>query len=400
MGAILQLLSTARGLKATDDRDRIYALLGVSDEGLYPAAPSTELRSASKQNAKIVQSAAAWILRKALFTTNMQHPALVPNYQKDLQQVYQEFVRWSVWRAPRVLNVLGHVLHGEDPSNPTSSWPSWVPRYHEPTNIFEFQVDRLRAGIVQPDPLLAATLWDTPYHPDDIDFMEVKEPEVLQLDGFLIDTVQQTSNVLDGAVDASIDEAWTTLFSTPLFPRPTGDYLFVPSRIDVAFFQSLVAGGVPNLFCSIDGATGSIPDTSLELVRQAHYVANVDTLAWLRQTRNCDPNDYPDLKPPSDAKTSKGDLKRQEMMRFETCTNRRIYKTSTGMIGVGPRFLQPGDFVVALFGGKLPFILRPHGNDWWLIGETYLHNDDVLLGVEATNAKLHAQDRVKLYRLV
>lgn len=54
-------------------------------------------------------------------------------------------------------------------------------------------------------------------------------------------------------------------------------------------------------------------------------------------------------------------------------TNRRIARTMNGYAGLVPRIAQEGDYVVLLKGGKLPFILRPRGKEWELIGDAYVH---------------------------
>lgn len=40
---------------------------------------------------------------------------------------------------------------------------------------------------------------------------------------------------------------------------------------------------------------------------------------------------------------------------------------------LGPDVMEPGDVVVVLYGGKVPFVLRPEGNWWKLLGECYIH---------------------------
>jgi hypothetical protein len=59
------------------------------------------------------------------------------------------------------------------------------------------------------------------------------------------------------------------------------------------------------------------------------------------------------------------------LMRMHT---RRVFMTSTGFVGVGPLDMQPGDEVCILLGGKVPYLLRPQGNEsYTLVGEAYVH---------------------------
>jgi hypothetical protein len=52
---------------------------------------------------------------------------------------------------------------------------------------------------------------------------------------------------------------------------------------------------------------------------------------------------------------------------------RCFFETDEGLLGVGPDFMQPGDHVVILFGGKMPFVLRPVGKLWRLVGACYVY---------------------------
>jgi Heterokaryon incompatibility protein (HET) len=61
----------------------------------------------------------------------------------------------------------------------------------------------------------------------------------------------------------------------------------------------------------------------------------------------------------------------------------RLYTTSRGYIGLGPLSMEPGDQVCFLYDSTVPFILRPDtvAQQYTLIGETYLHgfmNGEVL----------------------
>jgi hypothetical protein len=52
---------------------------------------------------------------------------------------------------------------------------------------------------------------------------------------------------------------------------------------------------------------------------------------------------------------------------------RRFFITEKGYIGMGPDSLQLGDRVCILYGGKVPFILRPEDDHYLLVGESYTH---------------------------
>ena len=55
------------------------------------------------------------------------------------------------------------------------------------------------------------------------------------------------------------------------------------------------------------------------------------------------------------------------------CTNRRLFYTSGGFIGLGPSNIRANDVVAVLFGGHTPFLLRPRTGCYQLIGEAYVY---------------------------
>jgi hypothetical protein len=57
---------------------------------------------------------------------------------------------------------------------------------------------------------------------------------------------------------------------------------------------------------------------------------------------------------------------------WSKATNRRFYVTSTGMIGMGPSAAHVADHVCLLYGSEVPFLLRPSGHYFELIGDTYV----------------------------
>ncbi|OTB05566.1 hypothetical protein M426DRAFT_319828 [Hypoxylon sp. CI-4A] len=54
--------------------------------------------------------------------------------------------------------------------------------------------------------------------------------------------------------------------------------------------------------------------------------------------------------------------------------NRRFARTRKGYYVLGPAVMEEGDIVCVLFGGKMPFCLRPVGEQrYLLVGECYVH---------------------------
>ncbi|KAJ3548806.1 hypothetical protein NM208_g819 [Fusarium decemcellulare] len=58
---------------------------------------------------------------------------------------------------------------------------------------------------------------------------------------------------------------------------------------------------------------------------------------------------------------------------LHSLSHRRGFVTKNGWMGLGPRVAQPGDIVAILFGGKVPYILRPVDDHYLFVGECYVH---------------------------
>ena len=56
-------------------------------------------------------------------------------------------------------------------------------------------------------------------------------------------------------------------------------------------------------------------------------------------------------------------------------SNRRMFKTRGGYVGIGPKAMENGDKIALCKGGKVPFIIRPNGHvhEYHLIGDCYIH---------------------------
>lgn len=53
--------------------------------------------------------------------------------------------------------------------------------------------------------------------------------------------------------------------------------------------------------------------------------------------------------------------------------HRRMIRTKKGYFALAPRFTKPGDWIGVFKGGKLPLIIRKDGEQYVLVGESYVH---------------------------
>ncbi|KAI1847110.1 hypothetical protein JX266_006985 [Neoarthrinium moseri] len=54
------------------------------------------------------------------------------------------------------------------------------------------------------------------------------------------------------------------------------------------------------------------------------------------------------------------------------CFHRSFYVTSTGRMGLGPSDTRVGDIVCVIPGGDVPYVIRQNGSQWCLVGESYV----------------------------
>lgn len=59
---------------------------------------------------------------------------------------------------------------------------------------------------------------------------------------------------------------------------------------------------------------------------------------------------------------------------------RRLFLTAAGRIGIGPMVCKLGDVVSLIYGGRMPFILRPTGDHYRLVGDSYIRDAELMWG--------------------
>lgn len=140
MGPLLSVLGMARDMAASDDRDKIFSLLGICDEGLRPVLASTQVAGAAN-NGWFLETMQRGITRlddyanRGIPGKNSGRPrALIPDYTRDTVSVYCDLARFLVQQTPRMLDALNHAQHRGDPEQ--GPFSSWVPKWFEPNSTF------------------------------------------------------------------------------------------------------------------------------------------------------------------------------------------------------------------------------------------------------------------------
>ncbi|RYP20409.1 hypothetical protein DL765_002785 [Monosporascus sp. GIB2] len=328
-------LHRARGLNFTDDRDRVFAFLGhYSFQS--PHVPSQELTS------------------------------IRADYKKTVEQVYVDVAKRALRGSGgnSALIALAAVQHADKnlPSRREmgtrdlcrNKLPSWVADW------------RCHRGFILSEPISPHSA-----HGSSKPKLEIggDDNALLRIYGLEVDTVEARSRTLvhkefhrprkhEGG-ETTIEYLWHEICQKDRFNLH--DEYLNGQKAFFAFMQTLSNGCV-----QIAGREGTpyheIPD-SRWLEQAALYLERTlggsDVMS----------QELRDLVKP------KREHGKEEWSRSANgaSKNRAFARTRKGYYVLGPAVLKEGDIVCVLFGGKVPFCLRPVGGQYLLVGECYVH---------------------------
>jgi hypothetical protein len=307
----LDLLEATKAMLASDPRDFIFALLG------HP--------SALVDGVVIIE----------------------PDYGKSHQKIHQELA-FTLLHHSQDLRVLSAVCH-RDQHDLIDEYPSWIPIWTRKANILTMGVFNNLSGFAEADAGF----------PRDLRFLEANN--VLKVHGIAFDVIKESTKEFEGDRDKRVSVNHT-YFKT--WPLAAAIALNASSELSVReqlldLVAALVGWGL-----TIDYPEQGLKDFAalrLEISNKA-----------IRQT--CAGPD--DLLPEGLAaakEAARGGSARRFKDESETfILGKRMFVTESGLIGCGPNVLRSGDICCILFGGRIPFLLRPVGSAYRLIGEAFI----------------------------
>jgi hypothetical protein len=331
---LLALLSLYRSFGVTDQKDKIYALLGLASD----------------------------IGPEAL--------AIDPNYSLKDTEVYKA-VAIEILRKELHLDLLS-VPKAAQPSR-VGKLPSWVPDW---TN-FDFACS-LRA----PNPSTGANLFDFKAAPERKQIQFREDGNILGLTGLTFDYIVKIGRANVSSIDDDTS-FFRRVFRVPGDSAVYCEWRSIAASASVAkypisgedyadaYWQLLAGGQVfPNIETSKD-------DYLLwdQICRKPFRF--FPTSPWLRWVQ-------PLFVIPSlllyiiaiiHARRRPGVF--ENAMRYRPkmvlTVYRRLFKTKKGYLGLGPRSLKKGDEVALLKGGMVPLVIRKTDNNFELVGDCYVH---------------------------
>ncbi|KAL9611046.1 MAG: hypothetical protein Q9167_004293 [Letrouitia subvulpina] len=396
LGPLLPLLAGARDFQATDARDKIFSLLGISDEGLMPILGLTRVMASNKNSLSMrflrhaqqgLTSLAEQVNRAGPGVDFGRHKALKPDYTRDTREVYRDLARFMIRTSPRMLDVLSYVQHSDDPS--TSIFPSWVPQWCQPRSVSPIGgVGCFLAGLCDGHFRYFAVVHDCPLS------AQPMRPDVLLIDGYFADRIASVADVFDFEFFQCppLEASWQQLFGSPLFPLSPRTYRN-GELLQMAFCKTLMAdclgGIVDEAFSISEGATRATYATKAH-ANAAAYLLNNDA-----DRSALSPSDLASL----NSAASNGSVERYIISTRSFSYHRRVYLTQNGFIGIGPRMMRPGDEVCVLFGGRAPFVLRRMQDHHILLGDTYVHDENLMWGKLTEGVRFRNQLPIVTYEI-
>ncbi|WPH00873.1 heterokaryon incompatibility protein 6, or allele [Acrodontium crateriforme] len=348
---LFDLLQMAKIFHCSDPRDRVYALLGLANDG---------------------------------------HTPIVPDYSKPVSRVYEEATLHLIREEGNV-----DVLIDEEMNRGWDGAPTWVPNFRSllPRSLVQTE-DGYNAGDGPPD----VDLLDRITHQIPASFCErerVLRMKALHFDTIMKRTTEESLPAPDWArrpINAS--HSRKPALSSPLqtftmileelaidakIPGKHGldrlscigylmlDYIFTSTRSVVHEFDR-VAGSdackthLNNLALDIRSiaARFNMPYTDAMEADARMCALWESVFLWTRHTRTYTPGDELMMRL----------LNSKEMFQVPSKTYKRdFFSTVSGFIGMGPETMKIGDEIIVPFGASRPFVVRRNDDHYVLVGE-------------------------------
>ncbi|KIM98517.1 hypothetical protein OIDMADRAFT_31305 [Oidiodendron maius Zn] len=305
------LLVASNSCIATDPRDKVFALLGLSAE----AQDETSLP-----------------------------PQLIPNYKKPVQQVYLDVTSYiiSATRDLILLSLINNDLNLSC-SHGGVAIPSWVPQF----NCFSSSLGGYKLGLNTDNRIQYKRTRMNATKDVLASIQEQQDVKTLVLQGLKVDMVDWCAERSPTTPEPFMVLRWCEEGAQRLvhsecrtFEQFLKDFLLTTSHVR----------GLQN--------PPSVDDFWEYLASEG--VSSPNLIYFLRFLQV------------SNAKEAGDSNCMREIVDWTGLHKRRFFITNTQAIGIGPREIQAGDIIGVIFGGQAPFVLRPCGGHYHLVGECFV----------------------------
>ncbi len=307
--SLLGLLHQTTFFQATDRRDKIYALLGLSN------------RDADRL-------------------------AIFPDYKKSLDQLCREVVKYLIASNDSLA-----ILHGNR-RTAVADGPSWIPRFHDP---------------------IGTPLWTQNSRSFDTAWSskpQIKFSHDLQhlgAQGFAVGTVGTTYGPFENPFHIVQDDSFEQILEMEHAAMKTLSRGAEMSDDDARVFREAFWRTLIGNHGFIDTQLGRTNTTLTQYPAPAEYAELYETLVHRAEV----PPDFEPEKDEFTRWTDymwPYWTAMQHQLR-----DRSFFAGKDRYIGVGPQGTKVGDIFVVLFGSSMPLILREVDKGYMLIGDAYVH---------------------------
>ncbi|KAH7111216.1 HET domain-containing protein [Dactylonectria macrodidyma] len=333
------LVATSAKSHATDQRDKVYGLLGLATECQDPGATPPQLR--------------------------VDYSSTVPEvYEKVASFLVHKYKSLAILTRTRGLE--GDICRTQR-KHDFSMLPSWVPDWSDFT-VSEREVAKslswlFHSGTSDPDTL------GFPDHYEAAGKLPARltpsDPVVLRLGGLITDNIVSVTpftkelQSTDSRAQVQAQGAPMLIIlklAASLTGKPVGDWI-----------ESFIMATTANQ-SRISGRTAEqlLKDGSSYLLHLLLDTKYKDTLSHFQR------NDQ-DLLAQLRTLSIGGDASSYIMLARNFCLNRTFFITSNQRMGIGPSGTRPGDCVAVILGGGVPCVLRRRDRGFLFVGESYLH---------------------------
>lgn len=280
------------------------------------------------------------------------------DYQAPLQTVLCKATKIALWECRRNLDVVfEHVSHRSN--NELDSWASWIPRWDRQ---WDWTIDSS----------------DLSYKLYDCDLSSAASED-------LFDMSNNAAVILMRGICVGKAQLYSAVLTRKI-ATDAAEYLI---WLDKATEIAQCADGILGLTLAASSNFDAVKMSSTEdapLQRLREYMALNGSVPDIGDLQ---PEDNPDIL----------SLSRYDSAIWYASGNRRVFATSTGEIGVGPKVMQEGDMIVVLYGARLPQLLRRSESDgrYRLLGQCYVHG---IMHGEAVKAHRAAGGADEIFAMV
>jgi hypothetical protein len=322
-----RLMSLTKAHGVTDRRDRVFSLLGL-DRSLCHISRGT----------------------------NPEPPLVTPNYAQKIEDLYTSIAKKLLCRE-RSLYLLSFVQHQGDVED--RKLPSWVPQWHINNHRLITQFDLVSGHPVNKtlDAIWRDSEATNIFPPGALHTYEgsfhVSEEGVLQVNGLLLATV-------------------SVKCSEAVFEDVTGDEWLLTLRHWLQEVVSWYTGDGKNYFDSL--SQDEVRDVAFRVFYKTIFGGHLRHKE-VRQDIGSEREAFQSLVCLT-GKESTDCCPITRAFVTQICRSRTLFFTTDGQLGIGPKYVQPGDAIFYLSSAAVPLLLRSRPQAqyrWALLGEVYVN---------------------------